>query len=56
MAEYHAVELSVSEEENDVKKLEELLYLCDTLVDRLESLVLAHVFDHFGMGPGWIVR
>jgi hypothetical protein len=34
-----------------VDKWSQSLYLCDTLVDRLESLMLAHVIEHFSMGP-----
>jgi hypothetical protein len=34
-----------------VDKWREPLYLYDTLVDGLQGLMLAHVIDHFSMGP-----
>ena len=38
-----------------VGKWRESLYLCDTLVNRLEGLMLAHVIDHFRMGPALVL-
>jgi hypothetical protein len=39
-----------------VRACGESIYLRDTLIDGLESLVLAHVLYHFRMGPGRILR
>jgi hypothetical protein len=38
-----------------VDKWREPLYLCDTLVDGLQGLMLAHVIDHFSMGPALVL-
>ena len=38
-----------------VDKWREPLYLYDTLVDRLQGLMLAHVINYFSMGPALVL-